>query len=78
MDKHLLTFGMAKRVFGPTASVSGSLGSGRGPGVITIQQWTPESAGRGHELRKSAVETVECRCRGWAMARAGCLALWRL
>jgi hypothetical protein len=34
MDKHLLTFdGMAKRVFGPTARIDGSLGSAMGPGV---------------------------------------------
>jgi hypothetical protein len=37
MDKHLLTFdGMAKLVFGPTASVSGQLGTSRGPGIIRI------------------------------------------
>jgi hypothetical protein len=37
MDKHLVTFdGMAKRVFGPSAQIDGSLGSAMGPGELRI------------------------------------------
>jgi hypothetical protein len=37
MDRHIRTFDQhAKRVFGPSATVAGSIGSERGPGEIRI------------------------------------------